>query len=216
MAALVKREPLLREIFSVLNVGNVAKYTSRPPKDRPPQKKPGPQIYHTQQKLESRGYLRPLKPYQPPENVEEQFESITFKYAKGLSPKSDIKEPLVKFQILAECYEAFQHSVPNSQLHRMNTIDDILEFYKTPVDTLTPLEHLKNKDLPPNLHVQLNPKRFDPEDPIFGGISAFPKDPTIVTDLRAKKKFKSTEAQNWTKDWREKALGYTKWEYRYY
>lgn len=39
---------------------------------------------------------------------------------------------------------------------------DILEFYKTPVDDLTPIQHLNTKDLPPNLHIQLEPKRFNP------------------------------------------------------
>lgn len=39
---------------------------------------------------------------------------------------------------------------------------DILEFYQTPVDKLTPLEHLKASDLPPNLNIQLEAKRFDP------------------------------------------------------
>lgn len=39
---------------------------------------------------------------------------------------------------------------------------DVLEFYQTPVDRLTPLEHLKASNLPPNLDIQLEAKRFDP------------------------------------------------------
>lgn len=213
MAALVKREPLLRELYLAFRCGNVSKYSSLPPKKKPPKPKPGPMIYHNKQKLETKGYLRPLKGYTPPENVEEKLNTILATHANNLSLNSQIKEPLIQFKILEACSESFQHSVPNSQLHKMNSVGDILEFYQTPVDTLTPLEHLKASDLPPNLAIQLEAKKFDPEekDAFHGGISAFPQSPTFVTSVYSKKKYKPVEAQNWVKDWREKALGYIRW-----
>lgn len=39
---------------------------------------------------------------------------------------------------------------------------DLIEFYKTPVDTTTPLDALKKMDLPKNLHVQQDYVRFHP------------------------------------------------------
>ncbi|KAJ1530726.1 hypothetical protein ONE63_005584 [Megalurothrips usitatus] len=214
MAALARQEPLLREFYSALKCRNLVKYSSLPPKKLPPKRKPGPLIYHNAQKLESKGYLRPLKAYSPPVDVEDKFRSILNEHAKDLSLESEIKDPLVGYRILEACFQNFEHGVPNSLLHTMKSAGDILQFYKTPVSDLTPMEHLKTKDLPPNLHIQLDPKRFDPDisaDSAFGGISAFPQSPTFITDLKARKKFKPTPAQNWTKDWREKATGYIKW-----
>lgn len=39
---------------------------------------------------------------------------------------------------------------------------DLVEFYKTPVDTNTPFQALKKMDLPKNLHVQKDYVRFHP------------------------------------------------------
>jgi hypothetical protein len=49
---------------------------------------------------------------------------------------------------------------------RLNLIfliaDDILEFYKTPVDKTAPLDAMKSMKLPENLHIQTEYHRFHP------------------------------------------------------
>jgi large subunit ribosomal protein L50 len=41
-------------------------------------------------------------------------------------------------------------------------IDDVMEFYKTPVEKRAPLDALKTMKLPENLHVQTEYHRFHP------------------------------------------------------
>ncbi len=55
------------------------------------------------------------------------------------------------------------------------------------------LEELHQKpDLPPNLHINLEYKRFDPAtDTFFNGRDAYPKRDTIVNSLWYSKKYKS-------------------------
>lgn len=40
--------------------------------------------------------------------------------------------------------------------------DDVADYYQTKVESVTPLDALKEVDLPPNLHVQYTPHRFHP------------------------------------------------------
>lgn len=75
-------------------------------------------------------------------------------------------------------------------------LDDVIEFYKTPVNAFLPLDELCTKPLPPNLHIEHNYKRFHPDtDTMFNGISAFPKSSTIVSGLTTRKKYAGYEAQ---------------------
>nr|CAD7608991.1 unnamed protein product [Timema genevievae] len=73
---------------------------------------------------------------------------------------------------------------------------DVIEYYQTPVNAKTPLDALKNIELPPNLHIQHEYHRFHPDtDTMFGGISVFTKSSTIVTGLKYKKKYKGHVAK---------------------
>ena len=100
-----------------------------------------------------------------------------------------------KYLLLNACFEELGHCVPNSDLFKINNIAKIIEFYKTPVKTITPYEELKKQNLPPNLHVQQDYVRFteDTSD-YFKGITAFPKSSTIVTSLKYKSKYKGYKA----------------------
>ena len=52
-------------------------------------------------------------------------------------------------------------------------------------------------DLPKNLHVIREYKRFHPDDDqMFGGQTAFPKSSTIVTGLKARKKYNGYESRH--------------------
>ncbi|XP_071446898.1 large ribosomal subunit protein mL50 [Hetaerina americana] len=147
--------------------------------------------------LASKGFLRSLKPYNPPDNAEQLMLSIGKKFfGSNLGKNSRINNSQEKFDILAECHRAFKHSVPNSLLHTIVTFGDIAEFYQSPVTTTTPLDEMKVMTLPPNLHIQHDYVRFHPDtDVMFGGVSAFPKSSTIVTGLKYKKKYKGYKAK---------------------
>ncbi|XP_028041452.1 39S ribosomal protein L50, mitochondrial [Bombyx mandarina] len=144
--------------------------------------------------LAARGFLRPTKSWDPPTNINETILKICA--TCGLNGNSEFEALDTKFTVLKACYEETGHSVPNSLLHTIETVDDLTEFYKTPVYTTTPFDALKLMDLPKNLHVQKDYVRFHPDtDTLFNGVSAFPKSSTIVTGLKARKKYEGYNAK---------------------
>uniref|UniRef100_A0A2M4BYQ9 Large ribosomal subunit protein mL50 n=1 Tax=Anopheles marajoara TaxID=58244 RepID=A0A2M4BYQ9_9DIPT len=155
----------------------------------------GKRFQSVAQSLSTRGYLRAVKPYQPPANVEEQLQSIA--KASGITdPKAVFSGSEQKFAFLTACSDAFGHSVPNSVLHEVLTVEDALVFYQTPIDTRLPLDAISTMELPENLYIQQDPVRFHPEtDTMFGGKSAFPKSSTIVTGIKYKQKYRGHEAK---------------------
>lgn len=147
-------------------------------------------IKSTEESLAARGFLRSQKPYDPPQDVVEKFKQI----ASSTLGAVDSQKPLTKetkFSLLNACFKEFDHSVPNSMLHTMTTPMEVLDFYTTPVSTTTPFDELKTKELPPNLHIQYDYVRFNPEtDTMFDGITAYPESSTLVTGLKYKDKYK--------------------------
>ncbi|XP_063216489.1 large ribosomal subunit protein mL50 [Bacillus rossius redtenbacheri] len=149
--------------------------------------------------LAAKGFLRSYKPYTPPPDVGDRFRAIC---RSVLGPEAADNDgvrfgcPEEKFRLLAACFREFQHGIPNSKLHKVTTLGDVVQFYGTPTNTITPLEGMKQASLPPNLHVQYDYHRFHPEtDTKFGGISAFPQSSTLVTGLKYKKKYKGYKAK---------------------
>lgn len=97
-----------------------------------------------------------------------------------------------KFELLSKCTAAFDnHYVPNSQLHAIKDLKDVIEFYEMKVDTRTPYEALDTSAVP-NLHVLPHAKRYDPDE---NGVSAFPKSSTLVSGLKSRKKYKGHTAK---------------------
>ncbi|KAL1428374.1 hypothetical protein MTO96_002756 [Rhipicephalus appendiculatus] len=133
--------------------------------------------------LSDRGFGRPMKPYKPAEDVEDRVKII---YEEVLGQKADsawlqtpINEPLLKFRLLTRCINEFGHDIPSSELMNVKCVDDVVEYFSTPIEGLTPYESLvQRKDqLPKNLHVIPNYVRFNPEtDTFFGGVNAYPGD----------------------------------------
>uniref|UniRef100_A0A023G4G5 Large ribosomal subunit protein mL50 n=1 Tax=Amblyomma triste TaxID=251400 RepID=A0A023G4G5_AMBTT len=147
--------------------------------------------------LSDRGFCRPMKPYKPADDVEDRvkaiFEDVLGQKADSSWLQTPIAEPLLKFRLLTRCIKEFGHDIPSSQLMNVKCADDVVEFFSTPIEGLSPYETLvKQKDqLPKNLHVVPNYVRFHPEtDTFFGGVNAYPGTSTIVTGLKAKKKYK--------------------------
>ncbi|XP_037044582.1 39S ribosomal protein L50, mitochondrial [Bradysia coprophila] len=154
----------------------------------------GQKIDSLAKSLASKGYLRSQKPYTPPTDVSEKIASLLSSF--GVNNKTNKLEMSEKFNILKAFDDTFDHCVPNSQLHEINTIVDIVQFYNTEVNTTLPLDAMQRMDLPSNLHIQNEYLRFHPEtDTMFGGQTAFPKRSTIVTGLKYKKKYKGHVAK---------------------
>ncbi|KOB78972.1 Uncharacterized protein OBRU01_01431 [Operophtera brumata] len=144
--------------------------------------------------LASRGFLRPSKPWDPPASIENTITQICAD--NGLKSDSEIETLDVKFAVLKACYEETGHSVPNSLMHTIETVDDLKSFYMTPVDTKTPFDALTKMELPKNLHVQENYVRFHPDkDTLFNGATAYPKSSTIVSGLKTRKKYEGFSAK---------------------
>ncbi|GAB0092272.1 39S ribosomal protein L50, mitochondrial [Sergentomyia squamirostris] len=151
----------------------------------------GQRIESVAQSIASKGFLRSCPSYLPPDNVATQIRDI-FK----TSGVTDLMALDQKFRVLQECGKTFLHHVPNSQLHNLKTIDDVISFYETPINTTLPMNTLKAEDLPENLHVQQDYVRFHPEeDTKFGGVSAFPKSSTLVTGLTCRTKYRGHVAK---------------------
>ncbi|XP_077291574.1 mitochondrial ribosomal protein L50 [Arctopsyche grandis] len=150
--------------------------------------------------LASRGFLRPHKPYNPPSDAADIVEKVCKDLGITYDYDHVIDDPAVRFSMLNACFNAFQHSIPNSVLNSIETVGDIHDFYHIPVDTTTPFEAFKTMDLPKNLHIQYEYLRFHPDkDTKFNGVSAYPNSSTLVTGLTYKKKYEGYQA---TKKWR--------------
>ncbi|KAK3859699.1 hypothetical protein Pcinc_034205 [Petrolisthes cinctipes] len=140
--------------------------------------------------LSARGYLRTQKPYSPPTDVDTQVREICKKVLQSSARNTTFVDAATKFTVLKQCSQALGHAVPNSLLHKINNVGDLVAFYKAEVDTTVPLDRLKQQNLPKNLHVINNYTRFHSEtDTKFGGVSVFTRDSTLVTGLKTKKKY---------------------------
>ncbi|XP_018349586.1 PREDICTED: 39S ribosomal protein L50, mitochondrial isoform X2 [Trachymyrmex septentrionalis] len=140
--------------------------------------------------LAARGFLRSQKSYEPPENAAERIDRICECQTVPVNDDTKLEDPVLRFKLFIACEREFKHSIPNSLLYTIESIEDLKQFYSTPVDSTTPYEALRRIDLPKNLHIQQDYHRFHPDtDTMFNGQTAFPKSSTIVTGLKYKKKY---------------------------
>lgn len=139
-------------------------------------------------------YLRPQKAYTPPENASVQVIKIAESTEINVgTPKLSAAD---KFHLLNECYQHFGHGVPNSLMHDINNVSDIVSFYEKPVNTTLPLDAMRTMELPPNLHIQHEYVRFNEDtNAVFKGQTAFPRSSTLVTGLKYRNKYKGVVAK---------------------
>ncbi|KAJ3645170.1 hypothetical protein Zmor_022851 [Zophobas morio] len=164
-----------------------------------PDRRQPPGIDSTAQSIAAKGFLRPQNSYTPPSDVENKLDGVFEKIlgsSNGDTPVGDLTQ---KFHLCSACAKEFDHPIPNSLLHTIETLNDIKKFYRTPVDTITPLDRMRDMELPENLHVQFDYHRFLPEtDTMFKGQTAFNRSSTLVTGLKYKKKYKGhVQSQEW-------------------
>jgi len=93
--------------------------------------------------------------------------------------------------------DTFDHPIPNTELTTMDSVADAITFFSTPVRDSSAYEDLTKLNLPKNLHIQLDPLRFEAEsDTFFDGKTAFPGRPTIVSSLKYKRKYKGNAGES--------------------
>jgi len=65
-----------------------------------------------------------------------------------------VSDLVVKYKVLSRCYEEFGLLVPNFQLSKMNSVQDVIHFYTSakPKDTRT-FKSIDMDNLPPNLNI---------------------------------------------------------------
>ncbi|XP_037933454.1 39S ribosomal protein L50, mitochondrial-like [Teleopsis dalmanni] len=140
--------------------------------------------------LSNKGFLRSHKPYDAPADAVEKVHSICSTLQIPNKNEYKLNNLEEKFKFLEACFASFNHGVPNSQVHEVQTIGDVVDFYQRSVNTTVPYEAFKNMELPENLHIQYEYLRFHPDtDTKFGGKSAFPKSSTLVTGIKYREKY---------------------------
>ena len=93
------------------------------------------------------------------------------------------------FQVASSAVTEFNHDIASYKLSDMNTVEDVLTYFSTPVLQTTAYEDLSKLDLPKNLHIIQDYDRFNPETD-FDGKTAFPNSDTIVSSIKYKRKYK--------------------------
>jgi len=155
--------------------------------------------------LSQRGFRRPYKSYTPPADLDEVFVATCAKTLPELSTGADLSKIRLEGDNKARVLNALSkavggHDVPNSLVHTIDSLDKALTFYSTPVDSATSYERMaaaqSRGELPPNLHVQVDPLRFNPEQALAQGrtgllntVTAYPKSSTILSTPEARKRY---------------------------
>lgn len=95
--------------------------------------------------------------------------------------------------------QEFDHTIPSSILHELENFHSVKDYFLQkvePEDKLTAMvqENLEQSNLPPNLVIQVEPIRFDPNDKSFFSTTAFPGRSTIMSGIEESKKYPSHKA----------------------
>ncbi|VDK82523.1 unnamed protein product, partial [Litomosoides sigmodontis] len=121
--------------------------------------------------IRARGFLKYRYNYEPPDDLESQVKEAVNEVLVSVS--DDIrsidltKNRRLKFQLLDLLGTRLRHVVPNSELHQMKTVGDLIDFYGRPFQNLTKYAQMardNKQTLPKNLHIMEHPFRFHPED----------------------------------------------------
>uniref|UniRef100_A0AC34GRC6 Large ribosomal subunit protein mL50 n=1 Tax=Panagrolaimus sp. ES5 TaxID=591445 RepID=A0AC34GRC6_9BILA len=147
--------------------------------------------------IRARGILKYNKAYSPPSNVESIVEDAVKSNAEI---SGDWKEYSIA-DIIDTLASQLGLYISNSDLHKMKTASDILEFYSTPISNTTKYTQMaRDESLPENLAIREHPVRFHPNDTeaLHGGITAYPGEGGEVITLRNKRLYRSFKPK---KEW---------------
>jgi len=160
--------------------------------------------------LSLKGFRRPYAAYSPPADLDTIFVQTVARVVPDLvGPNTDLSRVRLEGDTKARVLNALSkavggHDVPNSIVHTIDSLDKALTFYSTPVDSQTSYERMASAqsrgDLPPNLHIQVDPLRFNPEQALAEGrtspldtTTAYPRDSTILSTPEARKRYGKTQ-----------------------
>jgi hypothetical protein len=140
------------------------------------------------------------RPYTPPSDIEQIIYRIANETIDNFKQetRSDgqwqsiyLTNSLNKYNLLTRCMKECSHTISNVTLNDIKTLEDVYQYFSTPVKDTNVLEDLQqSSDLPKNVHIQLDAVRFTPEtSSFFNELDAFPKRSTKVIDLWYKKKY---------------------------
>lgn len=147
--------------------------------------------------------LTTCRPYTPPSEIEEMISRIAKETMENFPPEQTrsnadwssivLSNSLSKYQLLTRCMKECSHTISNMALNDLKTLEDVYQYFSTPVKDTNVLEDLQQSaDLPPNVHIQLDAVRYTPEtSAFFNNLDAFPNRSTKVLDLWYKKKYPS-------------------------
>ncbi|XP_036034806.1 39S ribosomal protein L50, mitochondrial [Onychomys torridus] len=96
--------------------------------------------------------------YTPPDDLQSRLESCVKEVLGSSLPSNwqdiSLDDSSVKFRLLAHLADDLGHAVPNSRLHQMFKIKDVLDFYNVPrVQDRSKFDELVASNLPPNLKI---------------------------------------------------------------
>lgn len=138
------------------------------------------------------------RPYTPANNVEETIRRIAQETLDNFNADQNwsnvlLNDSLKKYHLLTRCMKECSHAISNMALNDLKSLEDVYQYFSTPVTDTNVLEDLQqSQDLPANVHIQLDAVRFTPETSgFFNNLDAFPKRSTKVVDLWYKKKYPS-------------------------
>lgn len=98
--------------------------------------------------------------YVPPENLQSLLESRVKEVFGTALPSNwqdiHLEDGHLKFILLGRLADDLGHAVPNSRLHQMCRIRDVLEFYNVPVQDRSKFDEFNTSNLPPNLKITWN------------------------------------------------------------
>ncbi|KAM6169702.1 large ribosomal subunit protein mL50 [Rhynchocyon petersi] len=98
--------------------------------------------------------------YVPPDDLQSHLESRVKEVFGPSVPKDwqdiSLEDGHLKFRLLAHLADDLGHAVPNSRLHQMCQVKDVLDFYSVPVQDQSKFDELIAKNLPPNLKITWN------------------------------------------------------------
>ncbi|XP_063448996.1 uncharacterized protein LOC134728343 [Mytilus trossulus] len=126
------------------------------------------------QGLKKRSGIQTVRGYKPNKDVEQKIQTIT----NDLYGNSDnwlstqLEDRSQKFKFLTKCQTEFDHMVTNMDLNSMNTVEDVVTYFKTEVKDSCAYEDISKLDLPKNLHMNMEYSNVllhsDLEDPNDG------------------------------------------------
>lgn len=157
-------------------------------------------------KIRARSVLKHVYVYDPPHDIIEIIKTTAKQYGLGMGAAADWETTNLssldsKEKLLLELGSSLKHFVPNSQLHKMKTLNDLVKFYSEPFKNVSKyVEMARSDELPKNLSIMEQPRRFHPNDNAapHGGITAFPGEGGKVFGIRSQRLSRQFKPK---KDW---------------